>query len=302
MTTPGHNPLIQWGLRLLAGGLLLAFSAAMAVAEEQVVYYSKDLVKARVNYYRTSEGEVVRHGRIERFHPNGQAAMLGFYNRGQAFGIWSWWGEDGRLIRRIRKHLDFEEILYGKDFNRAETVFKNTAGQPVAEGILKYNQGHGDWIYRHHDGSPKASGRFLTGVPDGKWIETFPDGQLRQQITYKLGLPNGLFLVAYPNGQEEEKGMMEHGLKEGLWKYFFKDGQMKASGIFRHDLEEGIWRYWQEDGKLLRKVRFEKGVAVEEIPLPPPPPKRIEVIENPERFMGRPRLFDEEGKEITQQD
>ena len=97
---------------------------------------------------------------------------------------------------------------------------------------------------------------------------------------------------------------MDLGLRVGLWRFWYPNGRKKTEGGFLNDQEEGEWRYWDENGKLVKRLAFRQGNFIEELPIPK---KRVrivtEVVPNPMRqFITPPRVFDENGREITPQD
>lgn len=285
----------------LCAAAILTAPADGALADQSELLYPDESVKARVHLRKGEKGLPVRHGLFERFHPNGERALLGFYHKSKAVGIWTWWDEEGRPIRKVRMDGEFEEVLYGGEFTKNEITFKNTAGTKLAEGMLKFDKGHGKWVYWYRDGTPRAQGNFVAGRPDGRWVLLYPDGQFRGIVEYKLGIMHGLYMRSYPTGLEEEEGRMEHGLREGLWRFWYNDGQIKKEGEYRRDLLEGEWKFWEPDGTLTQILRFDAGLLVGERY---PPRKKVHtpVIPNADRFIDRPRLFDEGGTEIIYQE
>lgn len=300
-----HIPTGRWmrrlpALLLVALALLAGLSAR---AETQEVLYADGTLKARVNLREAEDGRQVRHGGFLRNHPNGRPAVEGRYLNGRPVGIWSWWDDEGHLLRQIRKDGQFEEQLFGEDIHDPNTVYVNTAKQRVAQGILKFDKGHGRWSYWFPDGMLKAQGNFLGGIPEGRWVTYYEDGQIRGIDEYQLGLPHGLYMRAYPSGQEQVRGRMDHGLRVGTWDFWYANGQKKAEGGYDNDREEGEWRYWDRDGKLTKRVRFHDGKAVATLPLPHAPKRPPSVIPRKLRdSLEPPLLFDEDGREILRQD
>jgi antitoxin component YwqK of YwqJK toxin-antitoxin module len=293
----------RWWIGPVVAAVLLLPAGGPAAAASEDVYYPNKTLKARVNTRTNETGGVVRHGSFQRFHPNGRPAVEGRYLDGRRVGVWSWWGEEGRLLRRVRSDGPFEELLFGEDIRNPNTAYFNTAKKKLSEGILKFDKGHGKWTYWFNDGTPRARGNFLGGLPDGRWVLLYPDGQVRGIEEYRLGLRHGLFMKAYPNGQEEVEGRMDHGLRVGLWRFWYPSGQIKTEGKYRNDREEGEWRYWSEEGKLEKRAAFRAGEAVATLPLPSKPPRPPSVIPRALRErLDPPHVFDEDGREITRQD
>ena len=288
---------------LLAAAVLLTLGWQSAWADVRLLYYPDDKLKARVSTRVNRKGEILRHGGFQRFHPNGRIALQGKYHDNEPVGIWSWWNEDGHLIRRVRYDGRFQEVLVGKQLEDPDTTFSNTAGRKVAQGRMKFDKGHGAWSYWFDDGSPKASGKFVTGIPDGRWVLYYPNGQLKSIEEYRLGILHGVFMKAHPNGQEKVEGRLEHGMKIGRWRHWYANGQLRSRGAYENDLEEGEWRFWDKGGTLTKRLAYQAGRPVRELALPTKPPKREPVIPYADQErLTLPRLYDDAGRKIVRQD
>lgn len=305
---PGERPRSAFrprgGPRALcaAAALLALLWAAPALGEMRELYYPDKTLRTRVATIVTKQGDILRHGPFQRFHPNGRAAVQGAYRLDRPVGIWSWWNEEGYLMRRVRIDGDFEEILGGRKFNSPDTTFANTAGRTTAQGRMKFDKGHGQWRYWFDTGQPKAQGKFVTGVPDGRWVMLYPDGQIESIQEYRLGILHGLYMKAYPNGQEKVEGRMEHGMKVGLWRHWYEDGRRRTEGRYVNDLEDGKWRFWTKDGELASAVIYKAGQVERELPIARKPsgmPRAEPVIPLPDqKRYGYPGTYDPSGARI----
>lgn len=262
-------------------------------------YYNDGRIKTEWHVRQDEKGRPVRHGRLLRYHPNGNLALRAFYRNGKQVGIWGWFDEMGRLYRKARLNGDFEQVLTGEDLDNPATVYRSPQGVKLAEGLLRFDKGHGKWVYFHPDGIQKAEGRFVNGIPDGKWLFQYPNGQISRRVDYKLGILHGPFMEGYANGQERIEGRMDQGLRVGPWNTWFPNGQLESSGQYLQDRREGEWKFWDDKGRLLRRVRYENGKEAEVLPLPKkrlaPRPK---VIRNPRALPFRPRIYNDDGREI----
>lgn len=303
---PATRP-AAWCARLLACPVLwtvlwLMLSATPALAELQLLYYPDNSVKARFNTVATKKGEVLRHGGFQRFYPSGLQNVQGKYRFNRRVGVWSWWNEEGILVRRVRYDGNFQELLFGSQFNSPETVFSNPAKRKIARGLLKHDKGHGEWRYWYDTGELKAKGRFVTGRPDGRWVMFYVDGQIKSVKEYQLGILHGQFMQAFPSGQEKIKGRMELGMKVGQWRYWYKNGQIKSDGHYLNDREDGKWRFWAEDGELKATVIYRAGKSVKVLPMAPRPsgkPEGDPVIPLPDQKLEvNPGIYDGEHRPI----
>lgn len=284
--------------------MLLLLIATPALAELQVLYYANRSVKTRVATTTSEKGEVLRHGLFQRFYPDGKPHVQGSYRFNRRSGVWSWWDQEGLLMRRVRYDGDFQELLFGKNFNSSKTVFSNTAGRKTAQGLLKHDKGHGEWRYWYNTGEIKAKGRFVTGKPDGRWVMYYRDGQIKTVKEYQLGILHGQFMQAFSGGQEKIKGRMELGMKVGWWRYYFADGQIKSEGLYLNDKEDGEWRFWAKDGEHVATVRYRSGKVLKVLPMAPLPsgePRGDPVVPLRDQLLDvNPGVFDGDDKPIQQ--
>ena len=245
-----------------------------------------------------TDGEAVRHGRLLRFHPNGQLALRGVYRDGRPSGVWSWYDEHGHLLRSTVPQGDYDEIVAGRDLENPNTVYYDTRGRKLAEGLRKYEKPHGPWTYYHPGGAVAAQGRFVNGLPDGRWVYTFRTGQIEREEGYKLGVPDGPLMRGWPNGQEQLEGRVEQGLRVGRWRTWHENGQLESEGDYREDRREGEWRFWDALGTLVHRLRYADGEIAEELPLPAPRLRPPPIVPDPQLLPFRPRIYDESGAEI----
>ena len=278
-------------------GLLLTLPAPVR-ADQQAVFYPDGKIQVQWETALSEAGDPVRHGPFLRFHSNGRLALRGFYRRGTPFGTWSWWDGEGLLIQRVRRGGGEEELVAGEEFNSAVTAFRNPKGNKTAEGLMKFDKGHGLWRFWFEDGSPKAEGKFLTGIPDGRWLQLYPNGQTERSIVYRLGIPHGRYVAGFPNGQEQAAGRMDQGLKTGLWRFWYSNGQVKAEGHYLDGREEGSWRFWTKDGKLEGRYLYRAGQKIGRFRPPARLKKPRPIIPGAERRIIPPKLFTEDGLEI----
>ncbi len=245
----------------------------------------------------TDSGQAVRYGVFRRYYPAGTLEVLGAYKNGRPTGIWTWYDENGTLIREARQGA-IEEELRGAALRSPLSVFRTPSGQPLAEGQLKHDKGHGRWVYYYSNGAPRAEGAFQTGVPEGLWQSYYPNGEIEQQVHFSLGVPDGPYRRAYPGGQEQERGQYEQGLRTGLWRSYYENAQEQERGQYQEDRREGEWDFWSESGELIRRTVYRNGEAVEQLPLPAKPPEPEAVIPDVDALPNPPRIYDENGGQI----
>jgi len=98
------------------------------------------------------------HGEILRWHPNGQKATHGTYDRGKKTGTWIWWHDNGQIATRGDYTTDKED---------------------------------GGWTWWHRNGEIEMRGDHLNGQRMGEWKTWFPTGQLRRAGHYRNGRRDG---------------------------------------------------------------------------------------------------------------
>jgi antitoxin component YwqK of YwqJK toxin-antitoxin module len=271
---------------------------AAATLEVRENTYPDGTLRTQWQVRVSADGTAVRHGRLLRYHPNGQIAVRGAYRDGRPSGVWTWFDERGHALRSAVPQGDYDEVLSGRDLENPNSVYYDLKGRKLAEGLRKYDKPHGLWSYYHPDGSVAAQGRYVDGLPDGRWVFYFRTGQVERQEDYKLGVPDGEVLRGWPNGQEQLEGRVEQGLRVGRWRTWFKNGQVESDGHYQEDRREGEWRFWDAQGKLVAHQRYAAGRLAEELPLPAPRVGPPPVLPDARLLPFRPRIYDESGAEI----
>ncbi len=281
--------------------LLLAGSSATGAAdamEQRELHHPDGSLRAQWAVRITEQGQELRHGRFVRYHPNGQPALVAWYQAGEPTGEWRWWDERGRFLRSVEHQFGDAIPKAGEAFTRPTIAFTRPDGRKTSEGLLKHDQPHGLWHFWYADGSPRAEGTYLTGVPDGRWIFFYPDGQIEREEHYQMGVLHGEFREGFPNGQEKRAGNLDQGLKDGEWRFWYPDGKLKALGTYTGDHQDGEWRFWDGEGRMTSRATYRAGRLLDRLEILPehesPPP----IVVTEDDLLPLPTLFDEDGLPI----
>ena len=143
--------------------------------------------RERFEAYRAANGEPVRHGKYESWHPNGERfergsftdgvregrwtqthatgrkAAVGSYRAGHRNGKWEFFDEDGDPDAEQSGLYEFERLEPGP-------------GRLRAEGERKDGRRHGPWSFYWEDGSVQFAGDYVEDRQDGPWLFRHRDG------------------------------------------------------------------------------------------------------------------------------
>lgn len=266
--------------------------------ETRQVAYPDGKLKAVWEVRLDEEGKPVRHGRLVRYHPNGNPALQGWYKEGAPAGTWDWWDPDKVLLRTIRYEYGIPMPVFGEELTFATTAVRKLNGDKTAEGHMKGNMPHGRWRFWYEPGVPKAEGEYITGIPEGRWIHYYSNGQTERDLHYQMGIPHGEFRESYPSGRERSRGMMDQGFKSGPWRFWHPNGRLATAGTYAGDLQEGEWRFWSESGEMTHRIIYRGGRVAERLSLPEAKSAPEPFAPIPDDLRPPPRLFDEEDRPI----
>ena len=150
---------------------------------------SADTLILRYTFYTGPGRDTVRHGRYERWYPNGRKAEEGYYVHGRKDSVWLEW---------------------------------DTAGQQVLQEHWRHGVRHG--FYRRVDmqADSGSAGLFVDGVKEGCWRESMGRSTGWREGCYRNDERSGLWVEhlmarrAFVNGAN---GWYVDNKKEGKWVF-----------------------------------------------------------------------------------
>ena len=125
-------------------------SNEMFLAPTMVVETPDDFWYMRFAKYG-NEGDSLRHGLSQHWHPNGQLALSGQYDHDQRVGNFTYWYANGHK---------------------------------ASEGKFRNDNLHGTWVWWHENGQKSAIGQYRDGAYIGQWRWWAEDGKLTKQRVY----------------------------------------------------------------------------------------------------------------------
>ncbi len=114
-------------------------------------------------------------------------------------------------------------------------------------------------------------------IMNGLWIEYYPNKVIKTVQFYVAGELQGPFLLFHENGNLKFESQMVNNEFEGKRTVYFDNGEVQNIGYFLNGKQDSIWEFYTYHGGLDKRIRFEKGEAVDtlidnKLIAPPPPP------------------------------
>jgi uncharacterized protein len=122
-----------------------------------------------------SEGN--RNGLYKSFFPNGKIQMQGNYKKGEHFGKWIEFNEEGKTVA-------ISEYLNNSDYEI--TIFYET-GEVKIKAKQRNFENDGPVIGYYKSGGIEFKGTWLEGKQDGEWVYYNLEGKVIQTKIYKSG-------------------------------------------------------------------------------------------------------------------
>ncbi|WP_215398299.1 toxin-antitoxin system YwqK family antitoxin [Rheinheimera oceanensis] len=162
----------------------------------------------------------VKSGDYQEFYvSNGEPKLAGNMQKGEWFGLWQAWYEDGTLAQAV--HYDAS-----RKHGLAQEYYDN--GQLKSEIEYEYDKPHGRYELFHLNGRPQQKESYVKGLKEGK-AEYF-----------------------HPNGKPAQQGDYLRDRKEGEWLEYWPNGQVRTQGSYISNRPSGDWQYFDQHGKLIK--------------------------------------------------
>jgi len=159
----------------------------------------------------------------------GKQITLGQMRKGEKFGEWKDWYENGQLMTKEN--------------------YKN--------GLL-----NGESKYWDEGGNLKYIKKFRNGVLNGKQSSWYSKESKICEATYLNGKKEGDYVCFYSNGQKKIEGALKNGLYHGVWETWFFDGKKCGYGEFENG--NGDFTDANHDGSEVTLHSFSDGILQSE--------------------------------------
>ena len=201
------------------------------------------------------------------WHDNGAKKGEGATLAGIQVGKWSYWREDGSLLRSgsysrgtptgIWRHSTPSGEVIGVD---AETCAPEqvtwhsrsplTPGDGPSQGWLLAGGRSGPWTHWRADGSLLSEGSYRRGQRTGHWRHFHSDGSLEREGDYEDGERRGLWTFFSPGGVQITQQFTPALQPDVRWapRHPDPDGKLQVEGWIVGGKRCGYWRSWWPDG------------------------------------------------------
>lgn len=197
--------------------------------------------------YTVLKGTQQRHGFYKTYHPNGQLAYLGQYQKGQMVGTWNAFFANGKPWK-VTNYLAGMEEGTSKEWDEQ-------TGNLISE--RNYHQGEPEGTQKTFDasGRPELEETWKDGRYHGP-LKTWENGIMTRELHYEEGKLHGTIRSWHPNGKLRIEMQFVKGLPQGWSREWNVAGDLIIEGEFSKGERHGIQRKF-EDGKMVSEQIWE---------------------------------------------
>jgi antitoxin component YwqK of YwqJK toxin-antitoxin module/beta-lactamase regulating signal transducer with metallopeptidase domain len=219
--------------------------------------------------YRDPNGEIVRHGPLAVYHPDGNRLRVENWKHGKLDGKWTDWRLDGRKLaegvfqdgKKTGRWLQYDRdgaVDIEEEYNNGQPVkFVAFANAPVDSPANPF-------------ADDRASGRryrqqviqFRNGLKSSYTVY-WPNGKKRYERLFKAGVRDGLTSGWYESGAKQSEVAYSAGKQNGLSSSWYESGAKQFEGQSDQGREVGRWTWWSEAGVKEREAEFRDGLLVD---------------------------------------
>lgn len=143
-------------------------------------HYPDGSLKSVRETLRDTDGDIVDHGTYRVFHPNGQLAEEGRFERGVRVGPWTWYHEDGSL----RGECVYEDGV-------GEYTAYYPSGAVLRRGRHRGVEREGIWTEWYESGAKRMQGPYVDDEQHGRWTY------------WEDGNPTPVLSIDFVNGERQ---------------------------------------------------------------------------------------------------
>ena len=175
------------------------------------------------------------------------------FNNGKRNGRWTFWNENGNIVRTGSYAVGKRDGSYAYYFND---------GSKKEEGAWKNDQRDGLWTKYSNNGNTQKEGTYSNGKKDGVWTTWNDKGLIASKYLYENNkvIDKWAFKYQfYSNGNEKSLKSTRNNKLDGNQTTWHQNGQMKSIGNYTAGKENGDFQEWYENGQMQSKVNYLNG-------------------------------------------
>ena len=199
----------------------------------------------------------IKHGRLERYLPNGTVCEQGNYHHGEMDGEWKAWNDYGALRQRVTYD---KGILHG----RFETY--DGQGGRMAEGQYVGGAEDGNWKYYLEDGRLQSIVRFNHGKRtetmrvNGTFVDWHGEDRPAFERTYRDRVLDGPFREWHDQGEHILERVIDPTTGEELQQRVIRGTQVSREGEYVEGVLDGEVFLYDTRGLLSKTELWNMGV------------------------------------------
>jgi len=206
------------------------------------------------------------HGPYAEFDAKGTRIAAGIKRRGKAVGSWTWYYENGSVMRQ-GSYIDGVPDGLWVEFHPSGPIRQRgryrsgvkvgyweelgVDGDREVTSMWTDGEGTGQSTTFHGDGVRASFGALDQGRRVEVWEERWPDGSRASRGRFINGLEDGEFTTWHETGARASNGHYQRGVKIGEWTEWHDNGETAARGRLDAGQHRGLWQYWSRNGKQL---------------------------------------------------
>jgi antitoxin component YwqK of YwqJK toxin-antitoxin module len=160
----------------------------------------------------------VYDGRYTSWFENGRIEQEGNYKKGQEYGEWRYYWENGNLKQVQATHTANDTITnYYKNSKLKDQTFYHD-----------YRR-HGDYLKYDTLGNKVTYRHFTDGIQDSLQIAYYPSGVKAEAIQFKDGRRNGQYKAWHSNGKLKTTGQYYYSVPIFIWKEYDEAGKLSKT-------------------------------------------------------------------------
>jgi len=175
------------------------------------------------------------------------------FNNGKRNGRWTFWNENGNIVRTGSYAAGKRDGSYAYYFND---------GSKKEEGAWKNDQRDGLWAKYSNNGNTQKEGTYSNGKKDGVWTTWNDKGLIASKYLYENNkvIDKWAFKYQfYSNGNKKTLKSTRNNKLDGKQTTWHQNGQMKSIGNYTTGKENGDFQEWYENGQMQSKVNYLNG-------------------------------------------
>jgi antitoxin component YwqK of YwqJK toxin-antitoxin module len=201
-----------------------------------------------------------KQGKWMKKFENGNTLYEGTFLNDKPVGEFKRYYISGKLISVLTYHESSDSI---------DAIFYHPNEYLAAKGRYNDRAKEGEWVFysTNQEDFIICIETYINNKKEGKSTKYHYSGQIAEEHIYRNDIKHGAWTQYFTDGVTCIRSQFISNKVNGSFETFHPNGKKEITGTYVNDTREGAWLFYNDDGSLKQTIKYNKGIAENDLKL-----------------------------------